>query len=101
MKELLCPNCNKGIGFWNMAKSPTPFHMKCDQCGTKLKVKKFAWLVTGIALVAGLSIGILAGMRRPMGEFIAVLILGVMIFEVVAYIVLRLTGVKLERRKQV
>ncbi len=99
MRELLCPNCQEGIGFWSMAKSPTPYHMKCDRCGTRLKVQKYAWLVTGIALLAGLTIGVLASLRGSMGEFMVILMIGAILFEMVAYIVLRLAGVKLERRK--
>ena len=99
MNELTCPVCQNRISFLNFAKAPTPFHLKCKQCKSKLRLKKYRGLLLGVGLTIGLSIGILAKLYLlSFRSLLGVVCLGAIVFEIIAYVVLRLLKVDLEQR---
>jgi uncharacterized protein (DUF983 family) len=40
MQPLICPKCNQEMKFVTFLRAPSPWHMKCKHCETKLKFTK-------------------------------------------------------------
>jgi hypothetical protein len=76
MPKLKCPSCDKALSFWNVAKAPTPFHLKCDHCRTKLSFHGLSWPVLVAAILFGLVLGVathrLAALPALVGVIVAI-----------------------------
>jgi uncharacterized membrane protein YjjP (DUF1212 family) len=87
MNQLKCPACEKPLSFLNVAKAPTPFHLTCDHCHTKLRFEKHGVAALVLVLLLGLLAG---GATLLLGggyvDVIATMILAGIIFEVIYFI---------------
>ncbi len=99
MNKLLCPDCNSEIGFFAFAKAPTPWHLKCNSCSTKLRLEKNSFLFFFAAVLCGAAIGVLA-MRKTLGIPIFLISLGcvIFVFEYLTYSYVRMMQIKLAKK---
>ena len=56
-----CPECQHAITLWRVFWAPTPWHLKCPECRSGVRLKSSPW----IGLVAALAVGLLVGV--PLG----------------------------------
>ena len=100
MNQLSCPACEKPLSLWNVAKAPTPFHLKCDHCRTKLGFERHVgWITFAIALVFGMVVGFAAA-DFGIDAVIIALILGVVVFEVAMFLIGSAMNLKLTPREK-
>ncbi|KGF73956.1 hypothetical protein DO97_06385 [Neosynechococcus sphagnicola sy1] len=98
MKKLTCPSCKKNISFWNFAKAPTPFHLKCDHCHTELKLENHAGVILGIAIAFALITGLLISTFNIFNFFVILLSVAAS-FEVILFILISAFEIKLIAKK--
>jgi hypothetical protein len=98
MNRLTCPTCEKPLSFWNVAKAPTPFHLKCDHCHAKLRFEKHAGSIFGVALGFGVIIGFVTA-RLSAGALILALIAAVAVFEAAFFLIASGMNLKLIPRE--
>ncbi|UCG03392.1 MAG: hypothetical protein JSW11_05250 [Candidatus Heimdallarchaeota archaeon] len=58
MNRLICPNCSIEMDFITFLKAPTPWHLKCNMCNAKLRLKKYRRASLIIATVYGTILGL-------------------------------------------
>jgi hypothetical protein len=80
-----CPSCSATISLTRVLRAPTPLHLSCVSCGTRLRVRGGAVMpaVLGLAVIAGLGSAALFrtdGVRSVLLPVIA----GVLVVELVA-----------------
>ncbi|MFX1507283.1 MAG: hypothetical protein ACFFDC_14470 [Promethearchaeota archaeon] len=56
---LICPNCSIEMDFITFLKAPTPWHLKCNICQTKLRLKRYRGATTLFAFILGIVLGLL------------------------------------------
>lgn len=56
--EIPCPACRQPISLWQIMKAPTPFHMSCSNCKSKVRVKDWTWPGLGISCMLGAFLGV-------------------------------------------
>jgi hypothetical protein len=57
MNKLECPSCNVAtVGVSTMMKAPTTLHIKCDNCGSILKLKQHNLLIAFLAFLVGIGL---------------------------------------------
>ncbi len=71
MNSLICPNCSTEMNFITFLKAPTPYHLKCNKCNTKLNMKKYRRAFTFIALVYGGILGVFLGVSGGLFFFVS------------------------------
>jgi CXXC-20-CXXC protein len=99
VKNIICPKCGNRFDFWSFMKSPTPFHMKCKTCQSKLKIDKYGLPIFILAILVGAFFAIIAMALGISGfEFLVLLILAALIFESFLYALLNKLGIKLVAR---
>lgn len=102
MAYLKCPSCRSDMKFLSFLKAPTPWHMKCHECGLKLKQDKFRWpsilVSAGFGGVLGAVSVHLAIASGSLTVGVAVFILGLALFEGAGFKLLPKLGVGLEPR---
>jgi hypothetical protein len=82
------------------AQAPSPWHLKCRNCKTKLKPRKHSILIAVISGIFGLSIVLVReALRLPTSSLLVLLIFGIIIFEVSAFYICQLLELKLEIRE--
>ncbi len=89
MNRLKCPSCAKPLSFLNLAKAPTPFHLKCDHCQMKLRFGRHAAPIFVGALLFGFLVGLVMfalglGTTGFLVGLVVVLAVGEMTFFIVA-----------------
>jgi hypothetical protein len=99
MKKIVCPKCENSMSLFTFAQSPTPWHLKCGSCKTKLKPRKHSVLIVTLAGIFGLAIALAYGALKlaPL-YFLIVLIFEIIVFETLAFYACRLIGLDLEIR---
>jgi hypothetical protein len=63
----ICPACRGALSLWTGLKAPTPFHLRCSHCKTKLRIEiKGFWLllIFIVVLVVGLAIAWFAAVKK-------------------------------------
>jgi DNA-directed RNA polymerase subunit RPC12/RpoP len=107
MKTMICPNCSNEIEFLNFFRAPTPWHIKCKHCGSKLMVEKHRGTAIILAIAygillgfCGVGVGILLFARIHLLTVIVIVIAGAFIGEVLYYSFLKRHGVGLQIRKK-
>lgn len=100
MAKLQCPNCGNDINFLSFIKAPTPWHMKCHKCGLKLQQDRFKWTCMVVAAFFGAVLGAVfihfTIARESLIAGVAIFILGLVLFEIAAFKLLPVLGVRLE-----
>jgi uncharacterized protein (DUF983 family) len=98
MEKLRCPNCQNEMNFITFAKAPTPWHLKCQYCGSNLKGEKYYAITTlAITLFFGMLIGGLCAFSGvPFIPFLLILIAFAVSCEYVFYLLARKLGISLE-----
>jgi hypothetical protein len=97
------------MNFITFSNALTPWHLKCDKCNSKLKLKKYRIELTFIACIYGMILGILLGILGLTFSFFnniflyllfcgVVLVLGVVFFELIGYTIIRKYDFGLEFR---
>ena len=61
MKGLICPNCSTEMNFATFFKALTPWHLKCNKCKSKLRIKKYRRAAIIAVMIFGMILGIFAG----------------------------------------
>ena len=97
MNKLKCPSCDNALSFWNVAKAPTPFHLKCDHCRTKLRFAGLSWPVLAAALLFGVAIGVATHRLAALPALIAVIV-AVAAFEITFFLVASMMNFRLTAR---
>jgi hypothetical protein len=82
------------------AQAPTPWHLTCGSCKTKLKSGKHSLLVVILASIFGFAIALIGSTLKlsPL-YFLLALTFGVIVFEVLAFYTCRIIGLNLEVRE--
>ena len=99
MEQLTCPKCHNEIDFMAFLKSPSPWHLKCIYCRTKLKLQKYELYSFLIAIFIGIAV--LSGLAYYNASsllYAIVLTATVAVYEYLLFIVVRKLGVGLEER---
>ncbi|NQT73204.1 MAG: hypothetical protein HQ553_10640 [Chloroflexi bacterium] len=52
-----CPACEQPISIWRIVSAPTPIHLSCSSCKTKIRPK--GWTI--LSLITALAIGFALG----------------------------------------
>ena len=101
MKLLKCPQCQTDIGFLNIVKALTPWHLRCASCDTPLMLasQRGAILAAGCASGAILALNALLlasaldkqQLYIPLGLFC----LGLAALEATLYLHIRVSGLTL------
>jgi len=82
------------------AQAPTPWHLKCGSCKTKLKPRKHSVLVVVLASIFGLTVALVClTLKLPLLYFLLVSIFGIITFEILAFCTCKLIGLDLEIRE--
>ena len=97
MRKLKCPSCDKALSFWNVAKAPTPFHLKCDHCGTKLSFHGLSWLVFVVAMLFGLVLGVATHRLAALPALVGIIV-AVAVFEITFFLVASVMNFRLVAR---
>jgi hypothetical protein len=104
MVKLKCPNCSQEISFFAFARAPTPWHMKCDKCETKLKQESYKWTLMLIAVCFGMVLGgVSAFAAMSMGGLIigiAVFVAGLFLFEGLVFRIIPMLDIRLVVRNR-
>ena len=99
MKTLTCPNCQNEMDFMAFLKSPTPWHLKCAHCKTKLRLKKYELEAFLIAVTVGvLILTVLSHFETTSLTYAVVLTAVVAGFEYLFFHAVKKFGVGLELR---
>jgi hypothetical protein len=99
MKELIYPVCGSPMSVFTFAKAPTPWHLKCENCNAKLKLRKSSALGVILASIIGSAIGLVhVALQLSIIYLLLMLILGVIIFESLAFYICKLLEIDLVSR---
>ena len=99
MEKLTCPTCQKKMDFMAFLKSPTPWHLKCGHCQTKLRLKKYELEAFLIAVTVGvLALTVLSHFQATSLTYAVVLTAVVAGFEYLFFQAVKKFGVALELR---
>jgi hypothetical protein len=99
MKKIVCPKCENSMSLFTFAQAPTPWHLKCGSCKTKLRPHKHSVLIVALASIFGLAIVLAYGaLKLPPLYFLIVLMFEIVVFETLAFYTCRLIGLDLEIR---
>ena len=99
MEKLTCPKCQNEMDFTAFLKSPTPWHLKCAHCKTKLRLDKYELYTFLIAITIGiLAISGLSHFNASPAVYAVVLTTVVAGFEYLIFTMARKFGVGLELR---
>lgn len=100
MKKLKCPECQDAISFTAFAKAPTPWHIKCQNCKSKLKVGKYAGTTFSLALLLGMTIGFIFSVYNiSFMYFILSLLLIAIVAEYICFTLAVSLGIDLKLRE--
>ena len=57
-KTTNCPACEQPVSVWRIMSAPTPLHLSCSSCKTKVRPR--GWIVPTLifALVVGIALGL-------------------------------------------
>ncbi|PZO44995.1 MAG: hypothetical protein DCF19_00410 [Pseudanabaena frigida] len=80
------------------AQAPTPWHLKCRSCKTKLKPRKHSVLAVVLASIFGLTVALVT-LKLPLLYFLLVSIFGIITLEILAFCTCKLIGLDLEIRE--
>jgi hypothetical protein len=73
MASSSCPACRSKISLIQVLRAPTPLHLKCGNCQTRLRAHPaLEWSALGVAVVGGIAIGHIAvssGLRAALPVF--------------------------------
>jgi hypothetical protein len=87
------------MGFVQFASCPTPFHLRCFRCKTKLRIEKHAWFIVAVGVLVGVAV---VGARKKLElstpVFFGAVIAAIFVFEAAAFFALRWLGAKLTPR---
>ena len=99
MEKLVCPHCRQEMRFTTFLKAPTPWHLKCSHCQTKLKLEKYNLHALFIAFLIGIVTGIgLSYYDADLTVAVLVFAVIVIVFEYLFFISMRKLGVGLTLR---
>jgi hypothetical protein len=99
MEKLTCPKCQNEMDFMGFLKSPTPWHLKCAHCKTKLRLDKYELYTFLIAISLGIvAISGLSYFKASPVVYAVVLTAVVAGFEYLIFTMARKFGVGLEER---
>ena len=99
MEKLICPKCQHEMDFMAFIKSPTPWHLKCVYCKTKVRLQKYELKAFLIAMSIGvIALSGLAYYNASSLLYAAVLTTIVAGYEYLLFITVRKLGVGLEER---
>ena len=49
-----CPKCEHQLSVWHLMKAPSPFNIKCPECGVKIHIKGWNKALTFNTVISGL-----------------------------------------------
>ena len=104
MKSLFCSACEKPVSFLNFAKAPTPFHLKCDHCNTKLRFHQHTGFLLGLAiffalLLAGAILALSYAIEIGTAGKLIALVAAMVLLEVIIYLIAVAMGLQLVPRR--
>jgi prepilin signal peptidase PulO-like enzyme (type II secretory pathway) len=98
MNNILCPKCNHHISLGNLIISLSPYHIQCNKCRAILKIK-YSKTIMIIAIIYGFSITtVLSYFEFSFIYFILYLVIGIFLFEILLYWIIRLFNIGLRER---
>ena len=99
-ENLACPECKTEMSFFQFMKAPTPFHLTCSSCNTKLKLDNYPGLILGIAILVGITTGVIIIIL----DLLLIFELGILVFvafmlEVALYLFAKICNFTLSQRE--
>jgi uncharacterized protein (DUF983 family) len=99
MEALTCPKCQTQMDFTAFLKSPTPWHLKCGHCRSKLRLKKYEMEGFLFAVTLGVvALTALSHFKATSLVYAVVLTATVIAFEYLFFSMVKKFGVGLELR---
>lgn len=101
MNDLTCPACQHAMTFWNIAKAPTPYHLTCNHCKTKLKNQRHSLFILSIGVLVPVAIAaICLHFHLSFAYLMGMLAIGALPAELVSYYAMLRLGAGLGLRER-